>query len=130
MLNEQILGNTGTATTIVNETNIAKTMGSGDLDVFATPAMVALMEEAACNLLAPHIGSDASSVGIKINITHDAATLPGIKVTATAELIEIDGRKLIFKVSASDEHGLIGSGVHERFLIEKEKFLSRLQNKK
>lgn len=119
-------GLAGTAVTIVDQTNVAAVMGSGDLDVFATPAMVALMEQAACSALAPCFDAATSSVGIKMEITHDAATLPGKKVTATAELTAVAGRKLAFTVSASDEHGVIGAGVHERFVIDKAKFIGKL----
>ena len=118
----------GIADTIVNETNYAITMGSGDLEVFATPAMVALMEKAACNAINACFDDKTSSVGIKMEITHDAATAPGVKVSATAELIEIvNERKLIFKVIAKDEFKTIGSGMHERFIIDREKFLSKLK---
>lgn len=123
------IGLKGTATTIVNKQNIALTMGSGDLEVFATPALVALLEEAACAAIAPCLESDTSSVGIKMTVSHDAATLMGETITATAELATIDGRKLVFNVSAVDEHGKIGSGVHERFIINKEKFITKLQNR-
>ena len=107
-------GLTGRAEAIVDTTNVAAAMGSGDLDVFATPAMIALMEQAACNALVPCFDAATSSVGIKMDTTHDAATLPGKKVIATAELITVEGRKLIFKVGACDDHGPIGTGTHER----------------
>lgn len=119
-------GLSGHAETIVDTTNVAAAMGSGDLEVFATPAMVALMEQAACNALSPCLDSSASSVGIKITTTHEAATLPGKKIIATAKLVDVDGRKLTFEVSACDDHGPIGSGLHERFIIDKEKFISKL----
>ncbi len=122
-------GMNGTATAIVAPSNFASTMGSGDLDVFATPALVALMEKAACSAVADCFDATTGSVGIKMAITHDAATPPGKKVTATAELLAVEGRRLIFAVSAVDEHGLIGSGRHERFVIDKAKFLAKLQAK-
>ncbi len=119
-------GLTGTAETIVRETNTAIAMGSGSLQVFATPCMVALMEQAACNAVDPCFDDSESSVGTLVNITHDAATAPGKKVTATATLVEVQGRKLVFEVTAADEDKQIGKGRHERFIINKEKFMAKL----
>lgn len=119
-------GLTGTAETIVRETNTAIAMGSGSLWVFATPCMVALMEQAACNAVDPCFNDSESSVGTLVNITHDAATAPGKKVTATATLVEVEGRKLVFEVTAADEDKQIGKGRHERFIINKEKFMAKL----
>lgn len=119
-------GLTGTAETIVRETNTAIAMGSGSLRVFATPCMVALMEQAACNAVDPCFNDSESSVGTLVNITHDAATAPGKKVTATATLVEVEGRKLVFEVTAADEDKQIGKGRHERFIINKEKFMAKL----
>lgn len=95
----------GRAEAIVDTTNVAAVMGSGDLDVFATPAMIALMEQAACNAILPCLDSSTSSVGIKMDTTHEAATLLGKKIIATAKLIAVEGRKLTFKVGACDDHG-------------------------
>lgn len=120
-------GLTGTAATIVRETNTALAMGSGSLLVFATPSMIALMEQAACNAVAACLDDESSSVGTLINITHDAATGMGKKVTATATLKEVQGRKLIFEVTAADEDKQIGKGTHERFIINKEKFMAKLK---
>lgn len=119
-------GLAGTAETIVRETNTAIAMGSGSLQVFATPCMVALMEQAACNAVDPCFNDSESSVGTLVNITHDAATAPGKKVTATATLVEVEGRKLVFEVTAADEDKQIGKGRHERFIINKEKFMAKL----
>ncbi len=111
----------------VTKENCASAMGSGALDVFATPSMVALMEGAACEVIKDSLEEGQSSVGTKVDIAHLKATPLGDTVTATATLLEIDGRRLVFKVSASDSKGLIGEGMHERFLINVEKFLSKLQ---
>lgn len=119
-------GLTGTAATIVRETNTALAMGSGNLLVFATPSMIALMEQAACNAVAACLDDESSSVGTLINITHDAATGMGKKVTATAILKEVQGRKLVFEITAADEDKQIGKGTHERFIINKEKFMAKL----
>ena len=102
-------------------------MKSGSLDVFATPALVALMEQAACNLVEPLLDEDTTSVGISLNISHDAATAVGRQ--AKAVLVGINGRKLSFKLTASDEHGIIGQGSHERFLVKKEKFMNNLKTR-
>lgn len=126
MLQELKPGLTGTAETVVRETNTALAMGSGSLHVFATPSMIALMEQAACNAVDPCFNDSESSVGTLVNITHDAATAPGKKVTATATLVEVEGRKLVFEVTAADEDKQIGKGTHERFIINKEKFMSKL----
>ena len=117
----------GRAEAIVDTTNVAAVMGSGDLDVFATPAMIALMEQAACNAILPCLDSSTSSVGIKMD---EAAKLLGKKIIATAKLIAVEGRKLTFKVGACDDHGPIGNGTHERFIIDKAKFIAKLQSKR
>lgn len=119
-------GLTGTAETIVRETNTAIAMGSGSLHVFATPSMIALMEQAACNAVAACLDEESTSVGTLINITHDAATGMGKKVTATATLTAVEGRKLVFEITAADEDKQIGKGRHERFIINKEKFMAKL----
>lgn len=101
----------------------AKTMGSGTLDVFATPAMIALMEKTAWTSVAPYLEAGEGTVGIHLDISHDAPTPLGMTITCESELVEIDGRKLVFSVSAKDEKGtVIGRGTHERFVILEEKF--------
>ncbi|HIU64538.1 MAG TPA: thioesterase family protein [Candidatus Avacidaminococcus intestinavium] len=121
------IGLTGTASETVLYTNTASALGSGLLDVYATPAMIALLEKAAVLAITPSLKAGEGSVGIKINVTHERASLPGQTIIATADLIKIDGRKLTFKVTAVDEHGLIGQGEHERFIINDEKFLANLK---
>lgn len=126
MLQELKPGLTGTAETVVRETNTALAMGSGSLHVFATPSMIALMEQAACNAVAACLDEESTSVGTLVNITHDAATGMGKAVTATATLVEVQGRKLVFEVTAADEDKQIGQGTHERFIVNKEKFMAKL----
>ncbi len=121
------IGLNGQTEKVVNETNTAKAMGSGSLDVFATPALVAMMEEAAVNAL--NLAEGQTSVGISINIQHTAATPLGMKVRADAELIEVDGRKLTFKLEAFDEREKIGTGVHQRFLVDVAKFMAKTNSK-
>lgn len=126
MSNTLTTGLIGTATTTVTTANIAATMKSGSLAVFATPAMCALMEEAACAAVNPHLEADSGTVGISLNITHDRATAMNDIVTATATLIAVEGRKLVFKVQAEDSKGSIGKGSHERFIINNEKFMAKV----
>lgn len=115
-----------TSETVV-ETNItAKAVGSGDLDVFATPSMIALMESAAMNSVCNALAEGATTVGTKIEVSHIRATPLSVKVEATATLTEIDGRRLIFKIEARDDKGVIGEGNHERFIVDKERFMSKL----
>ena len=123
MLQELKPGLTGT---VVRETNTALAMGSGSLHVFATPSMIALMEQAACNAVACCLDEESTSVGTFVNITHDAATGMGKKVTAKATLTAVEGRKLVFEITAADEDKQIGQGTHERFIVNKEKFMTKL----
>ncbi len=119
----------GKETVIVDESNTAKTMGSGTLDVFATPAMTALMEKTAWKSVAEELEEGCGTVGIRLDITHDAPTPLGMKVTCESVLTGIDGRKLTFEVEARDERGKIGSGVHERFIINNKKFQEKANQK-
>lgn len=120
------LGVKGESEVIVKAENTAKAMGSGLLDVFATPALVALMEGAAVKALEPFA---ASSVGVALDIQHLAATPIGMTVRAVAELVEADRRRLVFHVQAYDDVELVGQGRHERFLIDDETFLSKVNAK-
>ena len=112
--------------TLVDAPKTAKAMGSGDMDVFATPAMVALMENAAMQAVAAVLPEGSATVGTLINVQHMRATPLGEIVTAQATLVEVDGRRLLFEVSASDAKGAIGGGTHERFVVDRERFLSKL----
>lgn len=123
------VGIKGKAETIVSESNSAKTMGSGTLNVFATPAMTALMEETAWKSVAPYLEEGSGTVGTVLNVTHDAPTPFGMKVWCESELVEIDGRRLVFTVTAYDEKGKIGGGRHERFIIQNEKFQAKANKK-
>ena len=119
----------GSAETRVMLENSAVKMGSGDCPVFATPAMVALMEEAAGRSVSEHLNDGETTVGVSLNIRHTAATALGRAVRAESELIEIDGRKLLFRVTAYDEAGEIGGGEHARTIVHREKFLARTQQR-
>lgn len=116
-------------TEMVTDLNTAKSVGSGSLPVYATPAMLALIEKASCSALEGVLNDGETSVGTLLNVKHLAATPVGMQVTATAELIERDGRRLVFKVSANDECGLIGEGIHERFIVFSEKFTEKTYSK-
>lgn len=124
ILNEQF-----EVSTKVSEKNIATAMGSGDVQVFATPMMIALMEEAASKCLAQHIEPSQTSVGAVVNVSHNAATPIGMTVRAVSEIIAIDGKKIDFKVTAYDEVGIIGEGTHTRFIVDREKFHARASAK-
>lgn len=123
------IGIKGRAETVVNYENTAKFVGSGELEVFATPQMIALMEQAAASSVAAELEEGQGTVGTLLNVSHDAATPLGMKVWAETELIEIDRRRLVFDVKAYDECGLIGQGKHERFIIQNDKFLAKANAK-
>lgn len=114
---------------IVTENDTAKAVGSGELEVLATPKMCALMEESAYKCIAPYLENGASSVGTSLNIKHLSATPVGMKVTAVAKVTEVDGRRVVFSLSAYDESGAIGEGTHERFIVYSEKFVSKTYSK-
>ena len=113
----------------VTDKNTAKTMKSGELNVYATPSMIALMEQAAYTSVAGELEEGQGSVGTLMNVKHIAATPVGMEVTAKSELVEIDGRRLCFHVEAFDERGKIGEGEHERFIIDNAKFQQKADNK-
>lgn len=119
----------GMESVIVNEANSAKTMGSGTLDVFATPAMIALMEKTAWTSVAPYLEEGQGTVGIKLDVTHDAPTPLGMTVTCESELVKIDGRRLVFEVTVTDGRDVIGKGSHERFIVTDEKFQAKANQK-
>ncbi|MCI8647069.1 MAG: thioesterase family protein [Firmicutes bacterium] len=119
----------GIQKTKVEESNSALAMGSGTLKVFATPAMVALMEETAWKSITPHLEEGSGSVGTALNIRHTAATPLGMEVTCESELTSVDGRKLTFRVTARDDTGLIGEGEHERFIVKDEAFQAKANSK-
>ena len=113
----------------VTENNTAKSVGSGSLNVYATPAMLALIERAACEALKGALNEGETTVGTLLNVKHLSATPVGMQVNATAELVEREGRRLVFKVAANDECGLIGEGMHERFIVYSEKFTEKTYSK-
>ena len=115
-----------TSTLVVEEKHLACQVGSGDLRVLATPMMMALMENAAMCCVADELDAGSTTVGGQICSSHLKPTGLGHTVTATAELIAVEGRKLKFRISASDEEGLIGEGEHLRFVVGRERFMQKV----
>ena len=113
----------------VEEKDTAMAHGSGTLAVLATPRMIALMEESAYKCIDKYLEEGQSSVGTYLDVKHLAATPVGMEVYAESEVIEIDGRKVVFSVKAYDEKGLIGEGKHERFIVYSEKFVAKTYQK-
>lgn len=111
----------------VTAENTAVSMGSGDLPVFATPAMVALMENAAMQAVAAELPEGATTVGAEMNVTHIKPTGLGAAVTATAVLTAVEGRKLTFNVGARDAEGMIGEGVHIRYVVDRVRFMDKVR---
>ena len=124
------VGSKGKAETVVTKANTAAAVGSGLVPVFATPYMIALMENAAVNAVQTGLEPGQGTVGTRLEVTHDAATPVGMKVWAEAELTAVEGKKLTFAVKAFDEAGPIGGGVHERFIITVDRFLAKAEAKK
>jgi fluoroacetyl-CoA thioesterase len=114
----------------VYQENTAEEMGSGSLAVYATPSMAALMEKAALTAVEQHLPAGSSTVGTSLSIRHMAATPVGMRVRAVAELVEIQDRKLTFKIEAFDEAEKIGEGMHERYIIDVDRFTSKVQAKR
>ncbi len=129
MAKELTKGITGKTVIVVDESVSARRAASGEMDVFGTPFMVALMEKTADESVRPYLEEGCATVGTVVNIKHLAATPMGMEVYATSELLEADGRRLVFKVEAYDEAGLIGEGLHERFIIFKDKFMEKTNSK-
>ena len=103
----------------------AESVGSGNVPVFATISMIGLMEKTCLESVLPNLEPGQDTVGTHVNVSHCSATPVGMKVWCDSELVEIDRRRLVFRVAAYDEAGLIGEGTHERFIIEKEKFIAK-----
>ena len=123
------IGMTAQVEKVVGEDDTAVKFGSGGVRVFATPMMIALMENAALNAVDSQLGEGFATVGLSLNVKHMAATPVGMIVSAKAELLSIEGKKLTFKIEAYDEQEKIGEGTHERYIIELSKFLERTGRK-
>ena len=120
------IGLTYTSTLVVSEEHVAAVMGSGDLHVYATPAMVALMENAAMLAVAEHLPEGSTTVGAMINTSHVKPSPIGDTIKTTAVLTDIEGRKLTFSIKAEDSKGIIGEAMHVRYIVDREKFMSKL----
>lgn len=117
------VGEKYTMTHIVSENETAEVLGSGGLPVYSTPSMICLMELSAYKLAEGH---GHQTVGTKVSISHLKACKVGTEVTATAEIIEHEGRRILYKVTVSDAAGLMGEGTHERFIIDPARFMAKL----
>lgn len=126
---EITVGMTGSVSTLVEREDTAYEVGSGSLLVYATPCMVALMEGAACEAIAPAMPDDKTSVGTELNISHLTATPVGLEVRAEAEVTEVNGNAITFRVVAYDEAGKIGEGTHKRFIVSTQRFLDKAYSK-
>ena len=124
------IGNTLTITETVEESKLACNVGSGAVEVFATPMMIALIEKCAAACVQDELPEGDATVGTLINVSHVAATPVGMKVSATATVTAVEGRKICFSVKAEDECGLIGEGTHERVIIHVDRFNDKAKAKK
>lgn len=114
---------------VVTEETLACNVKSGTLRVYATPAMIALVEQTCMECVKPYMDEGYGTVGTRVDIAHVASTPLGMKVKCTCELTEVEGRKLTFKVKVEDERGLIGEGQHERFVVNDERFQKKTDAK-
>ncbi len=126
---EITVGMKAEVSTLVEREDTAKEVGSGDLLVYATPCMVALMEGAACEAIAEALGENQTTVGIGLNIEHTSATPVGLEVRAEAEVTAVEGKVITFAVTAFDEIGEIGKGTHKRVIVNSQKFLEKAYSK-
>ena len=124
------VGLRGTREILVTNENTAAALGSGGLAVYATPAMIALLEFCAAESVSPFLPEDSSTVGTHLDITHLSATPVGMTVRCETELVEIDRRRLVFACKAYDGAGLIGEGTQERFIIDNTRFMEKAEQKK
>lgn len=123
------IGIAGKQEIVVTKELTAEVIGSGLLPVYATPSMIALMENTASKSVEEFLEEGQGTVGTSLNIKHLSATAVGKAVTCESKLIEVDRKRLVFEVKAFDEAGLIGEGIHERFIIDNKKFMERALNK-
>lgn len=123
------IGMTATVEVVVDTNNCAASVGSGSLEVFATPMLVAAMEKAACLAIKDGLEGDETSVGTLVNVQHLAPTPIGGKVTVSATLVKVDGRALSFEVEASDAKGQVGKGTHDRFVVNAGRFMEKARTR-
>ncbi|MFI3333061.1 MAG: thioesterase family protein [Rikenellaceae bacterium] len=118
---------TAQSRTKVDNNNTAIALGSGDLEVFATPAMIALMESAAMRAVASQLDENSTTVGTSMNSSHIKASGIGNEIVASARVVAVEGRKITFRVEAHDAEGLIGEGDHTRFVVDRTKFMQKVK---
>jgi fluoroacetyl-CoA thioesterase len=118
-------GHRGEAKLFVSPADTARALGSGDVDVLGTPRLIALCEEASCRAIGPELADGCTTVGISVRIDHLQPSAIGSEVVAEAVLVKVDGRRLTFTVSASDERGLVGVGKVVRVMVDVERFMRR-----
>lgn len=121
------VGIKGQIQTVVEPSETAIAYKSGMVEVYATPAMIKLMEQTCMESVSNYIPEEYSTVGTKISVTHERASISGMKVVCESELIEVDRKRLVFSVKALDDEGVIGRGTHERFIIDKVKFMEKFE---
>ena len=124
-----VIGIKGHGKLTVTDSMTAAALGSGAIEVLSTPIMIALMEKTSRMSIADYLEESQRTVGTVVNIKHLAATPVGMEVTCETELIEIDRRRLVFKVACYDKDGIIGEGLHERFIVDKDKFMEKASAK-
>ena len=123
------VGIKGSASFLVEESKTAKVVGSGNVELLSSPMMIALMEKAAWTSVAPYLPEGTGTVGILLEVKHVKPTPVGMRVSAESELIEIKGKRLVFRITASDEQGLIGEGIHERAMVDEVSFQEKAKGK-
>lgn len=123
------LGIKGKRELVVKEEHTAKHIGSGTVLVLATPMMIALMEQTCLWSIKPYLEEGQGSVGVHVDISHDSAAPLGSTVWCESEVIEIDRRKITFKVTVYDKDGVVGHGTHQRFIIDERKFGDKMKAK-
>lgn len=126
---ENLIGLSAERESFVTEKNTALALKSGSLKVLATPEMIRLIEEISAELVEKNLPRELTSVGISLEVKHTAPTPVGMKFRAESKIVSIDGRKIVLEVAAFDERGQIGHGVHERFIVDKNKFQSKADSK-
>jgi len=119
----------GRAETVAGPGNLASDLGSGFVDVFSTPMMIGLMETAAGTSVEPLVGEGKTTVGVRVDIRHLAATPSGMRVVAKSRLVKVDGKILTFEIWAEDERERIGEGIHERAIIDRARFVQKVEAK-
>ena len=121
------IGKSYTIEQVVTPEMTARAIGSGGLEVFGTPFMMAMMEHAAMDCVQPDLPEGKGTVGVDIQSSHLAPTPVGMTVTCHSELVAVEGRKLTFNVGARDAEGLIGEGIHVRYIVDREKFMAKVK---